>query len=82
MTSVGLDIYVTSTFHSLIRHGGRDGCRMRSRKSYINKGTIVFLLLNCNLVLFKLIVLLITTIRICLTLDDREAYVLHSVRYV
>jgi len=33
MTSVGRDIVVMSTFHSLIRHKGHhDGCRMRSRK--------------------------------------------------
>jgi len=33
MTSVGHDIVVKSTFHSLIRHGGHhDGCCMRSRK--------------------------------------------------
>jgi len=35
MTSVGHDIVVMSTFHSLIRHGGHhDGCRMRSRKCF------------------------------------------------
>jgi len=32
MTSVGHDIVVVSTFHSLMRRRGHDGCRMRSRK--------------------------------------------------
>jgi len=35
MTSVGHDIVVMSTFHSLIRdRGHHDGCRMRSRKCF------------------------------------------------
>jgi len=59
MTSVGHDIVVMSTIHSLIRHRGHhDGCRMRSRKCFPCRSTWFHLwfserfLLSCHLCLF------------------------------